>query len=1057
MMKQYKKSYLVLRAAILLAAMFPPAVHAQSRIVTDFQPVCDSLTIIMQERTGVLSELKLKSVMKRGNFLDFYFTESLGDLPWHDYDPQSFRSTLRKLFPEKYKNCKVGEIYSKMIPLAHLTTPTLGFDGTPSQTRQRTKNPDGGSPVREIGRMEAGKGLEGRVITLWQSHGRYYEEKLGRWEWQRPCLFQTVEDMFTQGFVLPFLVPMLENAGAYVMLPRERDFRKEEIIADNDSTWIDAGLSGEEYGYGTDFPARTAGRYEESGEWEDAGTGFGDIRPVYSGMDNPFTLGTARSAECLPADSRREAATAVWSPDVKVEGEYAVYVSYKTLPQSTSCAHYKVRHAGGEQDFVVNQQIGGGMWIYLGTFPFSKDKGCCITLEARTPKGYRHDLGSVVTADGVKFGGGMGNIERNGEVSGMPRNSEGARYWLQWSGADSTVFSPNEGKDDYKDDFMSRGDWSSWISEGSRVYPPKAFKADQGGMSSRGGKAESAGKAETAGKAERQPGKGIPVDLSLGFHSDAGVTPNDSIIGTLAIYTYKSEGRTELPSKESRMTSRELADMVQSQIVNDVRENLNPDWSRRQIWDRGYRESRTPSAPSMLLELLSHQNFADMKYGLDPTFRFVAGRAVYKGMLKYLSNRFGCPYVVQPLPVQSMSAVFSEDSRQKVTISWKETDDMIEPTAKADGFILYTRIDSGAFDLGRVVRTGKAEGGRFSTEVEIEPGHIYSWKIVAFNDGGRSFPSEILSAGIPLERKEGGDILIVNNFDRVSCPAYIDTPSFAGFDERTDRGVPYIRDITYTGDMFQFRRNMEWTDDDNPGFGASYTDYAGNALAGNTFDYPSIHGKGFLKAGRAFCSCSADAFCSVNGISDGASCVDLICGKQVTTASVTSDGKFTVFTSGMQDALRKFTSRGGNVMASGSNIGTDIWDRIYPVRKDSIFTESSIRFAKDVLGFRWMTNHASRSATVKIVAKDAKCPGRTMCYSNTPNPDIYCVESPDGIVPSDDRGRTFARYADTGVSAGVSFEGDGYRTVCYGFPLECLIDEKDLYDTISATLEFFDL
>ena len=38
-------------------------------------------------------------------------------------------------------------------------------------------------------------------------------------------------------------------------------------------------------------------------------------------------------------------------------------------------------------------------------------------------------------------------------TSGMPRFTEGARYWLQWAGMDSTVYSLNERKDDYKDDF----------------------------------------------------------------------------------------------------------------------------------------------------------------------------------------------------------------------------------------------------------------------------------------------------------------------------------------------------------------------------------------------------------------------------------------------------------------------------------------------------------------------------------------------------------------------------------------------------------------------------
>src|SRR5690606_9927005 len=79
-----------------------------------------------------------------------------------------------------------------------------------------------------------GKGLQNNHIALWQSHGWHYEQKLGRWEWQRARIFQTVEDLYTQSYVLPFLVPMLENAGANVLFPRERDYNKTELIVDND-------------------------------------------------------------------------------------------------------------------------------------------------------------------------------------------------------------------------------------------------------------------------------------------------------------------------------------------------------------------------------------------------------------------------------------------------------------------------------------------------------------------------------------------------------------------------------------------------------------------------------------------------------------------------------------------------------------------------------------------------------------------------------------------------------------------------------------------------------
>ena len=39
--------------------------------------------------------------------------------------------------------------------------------------------------VEEEGGMIFRKGLTGRNIALWQSHGRYYEQKTARWEWQR--------------------------------------------------------------------------------------------------------------------------------------------------------------------------------------------------------------------------------------------------------------------------------------------------------------------------------------------------------------------------------------------------------------------------------------------------------------------------------------------------------------------------------------------------------------------------------------------------------------------------------------------------------------------------------------------------------------------------------------------------------------------------------------------------------------------------------------------------------------------------------------------------------
>ncbi|MEG2067209.1 MAG: hypothetical protein RRZ65_06145, partial [Tannerellaceae bacterium] len=55
--------------------------------------------------------------------------------------------------------------------------------------------------------LNISRGLQNRHIALWQSHGLYYQQAVPRWEWQRARLFGTVEDMYTQSFVLPYLVP----------------------------------------------------------------------------------------------------------------------------------------------------------------------------------------------------------------------------------------------------------------------------------------------------------------------------------------------------------------------------------------------------------------------------------------------------------------------------------------------------------------------------------------------------------------------------------------------------------------------------------------------------------------------------------------------------------------------------------------------------------------------------------------------------------------------------------------------------------------------------------
>lgn len=997
-----------LLAILILLCVLPAA--AQRRINSAFAEACDSLSVLLTERTSVHAELKLKSVSKRGKALDFHFTGSLGEVPWRRGDIKWFRQTLQSLFPASYRGYSVGKIFCKTQPFDELVVTEAGNDGTPPYTIHRETDHRGRTIVYQENGQNFQEGLSGRHLAVWQSHGRYFEAAERRWEWQRAPTYMTVEDAYTQSYVLPFLIPMLENAGAYVMTPRERDTQWREIVCDNDLSFADEA----------DGTLRKHGFYYEKGRWKDAGTGFADTKKVYLGSDNPFRMGTARKIDC----DRKGSATATWEPSFETRGEYAVYVSYKTLNNSTAKAHYTVQHRGGATSFIVNQKMGGGTWIYLGTFEFGPDGKYGVTL---SNKG---ESDQAVSADAVRFGGGMGKIARGCDdepseewtTSGLPAYLEGAIYSMQYAGVDSTLLQRYD--NDYTSDFGIRGAWVGRMAGGSRANPDSL-------------------------------GLGIPFDAALAFHSDAGTSPNDSIIGTLAIYSLKCEGKRRYPGGGDRIAAREYADFVQTQVCNDIRATFEPEWSRRQIWDRSYSESRTSFVPCIILETLSHQNFADMKYGLDPSFRFTVSRAVYKGMLKFLSSRYGCPYSVQPLPVNSFSV--RPGQNYTAILSWKPTDDPLEETARPTGYIIYTKVDDGAWDQGAILENPVRQNGHISTSVVLQKGHIYSFQVRAFNAGGRSFPSETLSAGIP-EKSSGKTVIVVNNFTRVSAPANFDTPQYAGFNTKIDGGVPYMKDISHIGQMFEFHRDQPWEDDDNPGFGASFTDEAGKQYAGNTFDYPFVHGKAFMTAGCSFYSESADAFCSDELPSDIAM-IDLICGKQVTVSpgrAGASPDRFTVFTPALKKRLTKVTSEGKDLLVSGAYIATDIWSKVYRVSIDSLEREDSKRFAQNVLGYRYIRNSACRSGEVEGgLNRVFFTRGIRASFQNTPSEDIICAESPDGLAAAQKTAAQILRYTDSSIGAAVAYKAKGYKVVSFGFPLETVTDAEQRQTLFDTVLKFF--
>ena len=820
------------------------------------------------------------------------------------------------------------------------------------------------------------KGLQGRHLCVTQSHGKYFNHKKQEWIWQRPRLFCTTEDLFTQTFVVPYLIPMLQNAGAVVFTSRERDWQKQEIIIDNDII-------------------QDGSRYEErvsKYHWQYGGVGFAHPREGYENGENPFRMGTFQMTEST--QSGKTTSDVVWIPDVLIEDDYAVYVSYQTLPNSIPDANYTVKHGGITTQFSVNQQMGGGTWVYLGTFHFTKGKSedNCITLSNLSAhKG-------VVTADAVRLGGGMGNIVRGDSTmvlpigSDLPRCLEAARYSAQWYGMPDSVYSPR-GNDDGKDDVNTRPFTANYLTKGSNYLPG-------------------------------EDGLCVPIELCMGVHSDAGFRTDNTLVGSLGIYTTGFyEGRTA--TGRSRLVSRDLADMVMTQITTDLTRELGT-WNRRDLYDRNYGETRDPQVPAILLEMLSHQNWADMRIGHDPWFKFLMSRSIYKAVLRFLCSIHGIKdYTVQPMPVAGVAA---EVDREKceIVVRWTPTLDVAEPTSEPTGFIVYTKEAGGDFDNGHYVN-----GNDCFYRLPATPGKLYSFRVAAVNDGGASMLSDEVCATVAANAY-APSILLVDAFQRLAGPLPFDTETTGGFDFDQDPGVIDVKTAGYCGRQLSFDKSGYGKETDN-GMGVSSDEWEGMFLAGNTHNYSTLAARDILVK-HPDCNISSTTPTQLSSLDlRNYHIADFILGAQKDDGYSLTRHK--AFTPEILTAISQMTLQGKSILVSGAFIGSDA------------YSSGDAGFVADKLKYRFGAS----------VPTDSICTiqglNSTATIYSRPSEQNYWVRSTDVIEPVGGAFSTMA-YANKGYSAAIAYPGADYRVMAFGFPLECIKDDEIRQNIFGIAIDY---
>ncbi|MBI1290864.1 hypothetical protein GC173_06415 [bacterium] len=913
--------------------------------------------------------------------------------------------TLRSLKIQiRYGNGPSGK---NTIPLSDLLSEPDTVRARATATGAQAKAPLSNPVVQRVDYRgpEITRGLAGRNFVMGPSHGMTWHQE-HRWQYQRARLWTIVEDLYPISYVNPFITPMLENAGANVFTVRERDWQPAEVIVD--------------------YPAAVSGSYTISeGTWKSLpGGGWqGGLIASLPPEQEPFREGSTAYAEVDPAAP----ATVTYVPSIPRAGRYAVCLSWAQDRLNSPAVPVTVNHLGGSTKFLVNQQVAGGTWVFLGFFEFdpanSREKGSVVVTtagakpsqaaEQRTAAARKDDpsapaIATRVSIDAVRFGGGMANGAPEGVTSGLPRAYEAARYYLQYSGAPrDLVYLPDVSDGhfgaDYNRDIVAKGEWSNYLTGA-----PSGPNANRSAA-----------------------GLGVPIEAYLSFHTDAGVD-KEGVYGTLMLSSiWDADGSATFPDGRSRLLNRDLGNLMQDELVRSARALYTSSWERRAHENSNFGEARRPNVPSVILELLAHQNLNDMKYGLDPRFKFDISRAIYKSLARFVAWQDGAEPVIQPLA--PLNFRIEQDGQGGAVLTWEPQDDPLEPSATPTGYVLYSSRDGRSFDNGSFVANSSVALG------QLPEGELLAFRVTAVNEGGESFPSPTLA----MRWKSGKQpLLIVDGFDRLSGPVPVEGGGVRGLDRSVDPGVPYQYNYGIVGDVYDFNPDSEWKNDlEETGWGASSNMMEGHLEKGNTFDHSVGYGATLGQLDFAFDSTTLGGFSAI-GRKDLAkhSALVWIGGRQRTVLPPQGIAPghgdpdrmkpaFSLMSDAQAGRLLEYVADGGRILMSGAHVGEELLGGGMGPKA---------QLAREVFGVESSTARVKGLAAVESTKEGGVFSAvPTFRYGvdlGSPvnlEPAVYPVPAVDQF---EGKGEISLTYAGGGAAASVTRQG-----ILLGFPLESVL------------------
>ncbi len=320
----------------------------------------------------------------------------------------------------------------------------------------------------------------------------------------------------------------------------------------------------------------------------------------------------------------------------------------------------------------------------------------------------------MVIADAIRFGNGMGDINRGGGVSDYPREEENCRYWVQAGlgvGMPTSIY--DSGSDDQRD---------SWST------PP-----------------------QISAEMNREASGSVHDRIHISFHSNAG----------------GSRGSIGLITSDPTTNQAALALLGGKEVNDDLVALGSPPleypWYNRTsfTYSSGYSEIDGSlfnyEMPATIIEVAFHDDATDVALLRDSKARAAIGKAAMHSVVKYMNTYGSGPLAFLPEPPTNPRALGSANG--DITLQWG-VPPILGGSQAPTNYVIYRSTNG--YGFGNPVSVGNVTAYTVSG---LAAGTDYYFRITAANAGGESLPSEVVGCRTPATA-EALRVLVVNTFDR---------------------------------------------------------------------------------------------------------------------------------------------------------------------------------------------------------------------------------------------------------------------------------------------------